>query len=78
MDTRALARADQIQALLREADGEAIPSVVIYMALGAHYTGWAYPETLELLNELRIRADVALDGVACCPHHARWTTPDDR
>ena len=77
VDVRSLARADQIIALLREAEAP-LSTPDLYRALGApQRNGWGYEETARLLVTLYATDRLDVAASACCAHHAKWLLPAD-
>ena len=77
MDVRSQARADQIVAVLREAEAP-LGTPELYRRLGdVVRNGWGYEDTARLLVVLYSTDILDVATRACCPHHAIWVLPAD-
>lgn len=77
MDIRSVARADQVRAVLREAE-RPLSTPELYRSLGdVVKNGWGYEQTARLLVTMYAIDLIDVASSACCAHHARWLLPAD-
>lgn len=78
MTPAALARADQIIAVLREQAPDAVHTFDLYQLLGpSAVNGWGLVSTVALLNEMYASDRIDVPTPACCALHSLWCLPAD-